>query len=268
MSERPLKDKVIVIVGGTGGIGLSGGLACINAGARIVSIGPDDITTDQHEALESLYQDNGLLYYGDARDPQTTGLAISLAIEKFGRFDGLFHVAGGSGRRWGDGPLHEMSDEGLEQTLALNLYSVVFSNRAAVCAFLEQKQAGAIVNIGSALADEPSPRYFETIAYPTAKGAVETFTRHNAAHYAKDNIRFNIIAPGLTETPMAQRAMKNEAIMRFAATKQPLDGGRPGQPKDLDAAVIYFLSDQSRFVTGQVLKIDGGWSVSEGQYDI
>jgi NAD(P)-dependent dehydrogenase (short-subunit alcohol dehydrogenase family) len=65
---------------------------------------------------------------------------------------------------------------------------------------------------------------------------------------------------------MSQRALGDETIMRYIESKQPLDGGRVGEPSDLEAAIIYFLSDQSKFVTGQVLSIDGGWSVTEGQY--
>jgi NAD(P)-dependent dehydrogenase (short-subunit alcohol dehydrogenase family) len=91
------------------------------------------------------------------------------------------------------------------------------------------------------------------------------FTKSCAAYYAERNIRFNVIAPGLIETPMSKRAASDKQIMSFVATKQPLDGGRIGQPQDLDAAIVYLLSEQSKFVTGQVLAVDGGWSVSEGQ---
>jgi NAD(P)-dependent dehydrogenase (short-subunit alcohol dehydrogenase family) len=75
----------------------------------------------------------------------------------------------------------------------------------------------------------------------------------------------NVLAPGLVETPMSRRAVGDEAIAAFVRSRQPLDGGRIGQPADLDAAVVYLLSDQAKFVTGQVLSIDGGWSVSEGR---
>ena len=74
-------------------------------------------------------------------------------------------------------------------------------------------------------------------------------------------------APALVETPMSRRAAGDEAILDFIRTKQPLDGGRIGRPEDLDAAVVYFQSDASRFCTGQVLSVDGGWSVTEGQYE-
>jgi NAD(P)-dependent dehydrogenase (short-subunit alcohol dehydrogenase family) len=74
-----------------------------------------------------------------------------------------------------------------------------------------------------------------------------------------------VVAPALVETPMSARAQQDEAIMSFIATKQPLDGGRIGRPSDLDAAVVYFLSEASCFATGQVLRIDGGWSITDGQ---
>ena len=77
----------------------------------------------------------------------------------------------------------------------------------------------------------------------------------------------NVLAPGLVATPMAQRAAEDEAIQSFIKTKQPLDGGRIGEPTDLDGAAVFFMSDASKFCTGQVLAIDGGWSVSEGQHE-
>ena len=115
------------------------------------------------------------------------------------------------------------------------------------------------------LASSPSPQLFATHAYAAAKAGIEGFTRACAAHYAPQNIRFNVLSPGLTVTPMSERAQKDERISSFIRTKQPLDGGRMGQPGDLDAAAVFLLSDASRFVTGQVLAVDGGWSVTEGQ---
>jgi len=116
------------------------------------------------------------------------------------------------------------------------------------------------------LGDRPSPQYFATHAYAAAKSAIVGFTKSCAAYYADKQIRFNAILPGLIETPMARRAADDPDIRQYIATKQPLDGGRIGRPQDLDEAVVFFLSDASRFVTGQVLAVDGGWSVSEGQH--
>jgi NAD(P)-dependent dehydrogenase (short-subunit alcohol dehydrogenase family) len=257
-----LEGKVLVVIGGTTGIGLSAVRAFVSAGAKVVAVGVDPAGVD---AASAELKGAARVICGDACDPETSGLAIEEALRAFGGFDGLYHVAGGSGRKFGDGPLHELTDAGWRATLDLNLSSVVYSNRAAVRHFLSRGRGGVVLNVGSVLASSPSPALFATHAYAAAKAGLEGFTRACAAHYAPQNIRFNVLAPGLTATPMSERAQKDERIASFIRTKQPLDGGRIGEPKDLDAAAVYLLSDASRFVTGQVLAVDGGWSVTEGQ---
>lgn len=257
-----LDSKKIVVIGGTTGIGLSAALAFIREGAHVVVVGRN---AESCTTAEQQLDGNGLAMSGDAADPQTAPKAIALCQQIFGGFDGLYHVAGGSGRRFGDGPLHELTLEGWNYTVNLNLTSLMLSNQAAVRAFQTQQSAGTILNMGSVLGSRPSPAYFATHAYAAVKSAVIGFTKSIAAYYAKDNIRANVLAPALVETPMAQRAAKDETIMAFTKTKQPLDGGRIGQPDDLDGAAVYFMSDYSAFTTGQILTVDGGWSVSEGQ---
>jgi NAD(P)-dependent dehydrogenase (short-subunit alcohol dehydrogenase family) len=257
-----LKGKSIVVIGGTAGLGLSSAKACIQAGANVVVVGRGE------ETLKSALVELGSGAQGmvaDAADPKTTPRAIEIALQNFGRFDGLYHVAGGSGRKFGDGPLHEITDDGWDYTLRLNLTSLMLSNRAAVRQFLAQNSGGSILNMGSVLGWSPSPRFFATHAYAATKSAIIGFTQSCAAYYAAHNIRFNVLAPALVETPMAQRAAKDETILAFIKTKQPLEGGRIGWASDLDAAAVYFLGDGSRFTTGQVLAVDGGWTVSEGQ---
>jgi NAD(P)-dependent dehydrogenase (short-subunit alcohol dehydrogenase family) len=263
MEPRTLDNKCVVIIGGTSGLGLAGALACQRAGAHVVVVGLSDKALES--ARDTLGADVAVLA-GDATDATTAPSAIAAAQERFGRFDALYHVAGGSGRRWGDGPLHELSDDGLEKTMALNFNSLAYSNRAALQAFRAQGSGGTILNMASVLADAPSPHHFSTHIYAAAKAAVVGLTKSSAAYYAPDNIRINAIAPGLTDTPMAGRAKSDDAIQQFIKTKQPLDGGRMGAPDDLDSAVTFLLSDSARFVTGQVLGVDGGWSVSEGQF--
>lgn len=257
-----LSGRAVVIIGGTAGLGLSAARACAHAGARLVVVGRDDASL---EPARTELNSSAHVLAGDATDPQTSQRVIQLALHEFGRFDALYHVAGGSGRSMGDGPLHEIPDEGWRKTLDLNAGSMFFSNRAAVRQFLAQKTPGSILNLSSVLAYSPSPRHFATHAYAAAKAAAIGLTTACAAYYAPHGIRFNLIAPGLVDTPMARRAAEDQTVRRYIATKQPLDGGRIGQPQDLDAAVVFFLSDQSRFVTGQVLGIDGGWAVTEGR---
>lgn len=259
-----LANKVFVIIGGTTGIGLSAAKAFIAEGAKVVIVGrnPENVAAAQKDLRGAAHA-----FAGDAASPQTPIKAIQAAIEKFGEFHGLYHVAGGSGRKFGDGPLHEITDAGWENTLSLNLTSLFYSNRAAVQQFLKQDTGGSILNLGSVLAFSPSPQFFATHAYATAKAAIIGLTKSAASYYARFNIRFNVLAPGLVETPMSQRAQQDFTVMEFIANKQPLDGGRIGTPEDLDAAAVFFMSDQSKFVTGQVLAVDGGWCVSEGRYE-
>ena len=119
--------------------------------------------------------------------------------------------------------------------------------------------------MSSVLGFAPSPKYFATHAYAAAKAAIVGFSKSIAAYYAKDDIRVNVIAPALVETPMAKRAANDENILSFIKTKQPVDGGRIGKSTDLDGLAIYFMSDLSKFTTGQLIAVDGGWSISEGQ---
>jgi len=255
-----LSGKSLVIIGGTTGLGLSAAQAFVAAGARVVVVGRK---TDDVEAARLSLGEAAAGLAADACDPLTAPHAIEIALRQFERFDGLYHVAGGSGRRIGDGPLHELTDEGWAFTLNLNLTSMMHSNRAAVRQFLAQEAGGAILNMGSVLAFSPSPQYFATHAYAAAKAGIVGFSKSIAAYYARDNIRVNVLAPALVETPMARRAAGDEAIRTFIKTKQPLDGGRIGQPRDLDAAAVFLMSDGAKFCTGQVLNVDGGWEISE-----
>lgn len=260
---KQLNEKKIVVVGGTTGIGLSAAKAFIGEGAKVVATG-----RNQESALlaREIFGNDGEVLTGDAREPGSAQKAIDLCLKTFGGFDGLYHVAGGSGRRMGDGPLHELTLDGWNKTLELNLTSIMLSNQAAVRTFLERKTAGSILNMSSVLGFSPSPIHFATHAYAAAKAAINGFTKSTASFYARNNIRLNVIAPSLVETPMAKRASEDDRIQAFIKTKQPLDQGRIGQPGDLDGLAIYFMSEQSRFTTGQVIAVDGGWCLSEGQY--
>ncbi|MBB5285532.1 NAD(P)-dependent dehydrogenase (short-subunit alcohol dehydrogenase family) [Rhabdobacter roseus] len=261
--ENWLTTKSIVIIGGTTGLGLSAARAFVRQGANVVVVGrnPESCLMAEVDLGRQARAKQG-----DATQPQTAFDAIQLCVREFGSFDGLYHVAGGSGRKFGDGPLHELSLEGWDTTLNLNLTSLMLSNQAAVRAFMGLNKGGAILNMGSVLGYSPSSHYFTTHAYAAAKSAVIGFTKSIASYYAKYNVRVNVLAPALVDTPMAQRATQDEAIQEFIQTKQPLDGGRNGLPSDLDGAAVYFMSDYSKFTTGQVLTVDGGWSVTEGQY--
>ncbi|MEE3219672.1 MAG: SDR family oxidoreductase, partial [Planctomycetota bacterium] len=172
MTSLQLEGKGIVIIGGTTGLGLSAAEACAEAGASVVVVGRNRDNVDAAVGKIGSVCAGVAGVAGDATHAETALQAIETAVEKFGSFDGLYHVAGGSGRQWGDGPLDQISDEGWQQTIRLNLTSVFCSNRAAVRRFLQQQSGGSVLNMGSVLADCPSPRHFATHAYATAKAAI------------------------------------------------------------------------------------------------
>lgn len=255
-----LAGKTIVVMGGTTGLGLSAARAFIAAGANVFVVGRNE------ERVDKAVAELGPASYGksgDAREPGMAAAVIDSAAARFGGFSGLYHVAGGSGRRMGDGPLHEITDEGWDETLRLNLTSVFYSNRAAVRWFREHSVSGSVLNCGSVLGFSPAAQHFGTHAYATAKSALIGFTRSCAATYSKEGIRFNVVAPALVATPMSERAQSNEEIVNYARAKQPLAVGGIGDVADVDGIAVYFMSDLARGVTGQVMAVDWGWCVSE-----
>ena len=259
-----LRDRVCLVTGSTGIAAASTRrLAAEGASVFVVSR-----TAGHARALaEELEAAGGQAAWSvaDLANEAEVAAAIAAAVERFGRIDGLFAVAGGSGRRFGDGPIHELTAEGWDRTLEINLRSQALTCRAVVRQMLAQEAngsgtRGSILLMGSVTASDPAPEFFATHAYAAAKGATTALMTTMAAAYAGDGIRVNAVAPGLTATPMAERAAGDARIRAYARRKQPL-AGELMDPDEVAHAAVYFLSDESRVVTGQLLKIDGGWSV-------
>ncbi len=264
-----LAGKTCLIVGGTHGIGLASASRFLREGARVVVTGRTQKSTetalDQLGALGPVWA-----FAAEVSDPEAVLKMFRSSLESLGgRLDILFHVAGVSGRRFGDGALHECSVGGWNTVLDSNARGTFLTNREAVKQMLRQEidghgLRGTILNTGSVLGRSPSPEFFGTYAYAASKGALRAMTISAASHYACDRIRFNLLAPGLIETPMSARAVSNPAILEFLVTKQPLAAG-PGTAEDCAEAALYLCEPASRFVTGVELIVDGGWCVSEGQ---
>ena len=264
-----LSGQSCAIVGGTGGIGLASARRFLEEGARVVIGGQDDGA--DRAALEQLEPLGPVAFVAlDVGRADSVAAFFDEAPRWLGgRLDLLVHVAGISGRRRGDGPLHECSEEGWDAVLDINARGAFLSNRAAVRRMRAQPLdghglRGAVVNVGSVLAWSPSPELFGTFAYAASKGAIHAMTLNAAARYAPERIRFNLLAPGLIDTPMAARAVEDPAIRHYLAAKQPLAAG-PGTADDCAEAILSLGAPAARFVTGAVLTVDGGWCVSEGQ---
>jgi len=202
----------------------------------------------------------------DLSDESQVASAVQACVERFGRIDGLFSIAGGSGRRFGDGPIHSVGRDAWDRTLELNLTTQALVCHEVVARMRTQEPnesgtRGSILLMGSVTTSDPAPEFFATHAYAAAKGALTALMTTMAAAYLPDRIRVNVVAPGLTATPMAGRAAADPAIRAYAARKQPL-AGEMMDPDEVAHAAVYFLSDESKAVTGQLLKVDGGWSIA------
>ncbi len=240
-----LQDKVAIVTGGGSGIGLAAARLFAEEGARVTVLdihptSPDSLVVDVTSAPE-------------------VESAIKDVTRKHGRLDILVNVAGGSGRKWGDGPVDSCTLEGWDKTLALNLDSVFYCCKYALQGMLAQGH-GVIVNVSSVLGMVGGDEDFATHAYASSKGAVISLTRSIASYYAPHGIRANVICPSLIATPMSQRAQESEQIRARLPQLQPLTGDF-GTSGDVAQAALYLASDESSFVTGAVLTVDGGWTV-------
>jgi NAD(P)-dependent dehydrogenase (short-subunit alcohol dehydrogenase family) len=250
-----LTGKVILITGASG-IGAATARMATREGAQVF------IAALSAVECESLAKElNGNWLAGDLSDEANAIAAVQSCVDHFGRIDGVFNVAGISGRRFGDGPLHQCSAEGWDTLMTVNARSLFLVSRESLRHMLARGGGGAIVNMASVLAFSPEAEYFATHAYAASKGAILSLTTSAAAYYAKSKIRINAVAPGLVETPMSKRAQENAAIGAYIATKQPLAEGFISAD-DVAAAVIFLMSEEARYITGEVIAIDGGWRVS------
>lgn len=249
-----LQNKVAVVTGGASGIGLATARLFVEEGARVIVFDINGSSDDF--GLLPLNEPSLRVNVTSATEVES---AMKQVVQTYGRLDVLVNVAGGSGRKWGDGPADSCTLEGWEKTLELNLDSVFYCCKYALQVMLIQR-SGVIVTVSSVLGIVGGDDDFATHAYASSKGAVISLTRSIASYYAARGIRANVICPSLIATPMSQRAQESEHIRSRLPQLQPLTGGF-GSPSDVAHAALYLASDESSFVTGSVLTVDGGWTV-------
>src|SRR5229473_1892755 len=198
----------------------------------------------------------------DVRDELAGRNAVVACLDRFGRIDALFNVAGISARDAGDGPLHECKPAAWDLVMDVNAKGTFLMCREVLGVWTRNSQAGVILNMGSVLARHPQRDHFSTVGYAASKGAIEAMSLAAAAYYAPCGIRINVIAPGLVRTPMSARAQANLRITDYVAHKQPLRKGML-TAEDIAKTAFFLLRKDSSPITGQVLTVDGGWTVSE-----
>jgi NAD(P)-dependent dehydrogenase (short-subunit alcohol dehydrogenase family) len=180
------------------------------------------------------------------------------------RLDALGVIAGGSGRPFGDGLLADVSLAAWEATIRLNLTTAFLTAREGLRIMRRVGEGGAMVFVASVAAFDAAPDMTGSHGYSAAKAGMIGLSHAVATTYAREGIRSNVVAPSLVMTPMARRAAADPDTVAYAERKQPLARGFL-QAGDIAGAVAWLCGDASAQITGQIIAVDGGWTVSDGR---
>ncbi len=246
-----LAGKVAFISGGARGMGETEARLFAENGAK-VAIG--DVLEDEGRQVAADIAASGgdaMFVPLDVTSESDWDSAIAATVERYGRLDVLVNNAGISGR----GMVEDTRVEDWERVMDVNAKGVFLGTRYAIPE-MQKAGGGSIINISSQLGlvgtDNSSPQY------QASKGAVRIFTKTTAIQYAADHIRANSVHPGPIVTPMTEERRADPATRELMLSRIPL--ARYGEPMDVAYGVLYLASDESSFVTGSELVIDGGWT--------
>jgi NAD(P)-dependent dehydrogenase (short-subunit alcohol dehydrogenase family) len=241
-----LSGKVAIITGGSRGIGKSTALLFTQNGADVV------ITSKDQSNLDSATREmkNVVAIAGDIRNKIDVENVVKKTLERFGKIDILVNNAGIFPQVK---PLHEISEEEWNEVIDVNLTGQFRFTKAVIPHLM--KTRGCIVNVSSD-AGLKSFENFEADAYTASKGALVLLTKSWAIEYAKYKIRVNCVCPGIVETDMTKPFLRNEIDRSMAISEHPI--GRIGVPEDVAKAILYLVSDDSSWITGAILPVDGG----------
>ena len=248
-------DKVAVVTGAASGIGRATAVVLSDAGARLVLADRDEDNLEQ--TLKMV--DEAIVAPTDVSKQASVGKLIDNAVSHYGRVDVMANVAGIMDA---GGPITSIDEAALDRILAVNLKGVFFGVQAALRVMGEQR-SGSIVNVASAAIDAAPAGL---AGYSMTKAGVQILTRVAAAEGGPLGVRVNCVAPGFIVTPMTQRGArrddgtvddaKMEPLLDYMRKRSVLDA--VGDPEDIANAILYLASDASRFMTGQVLRPNGG----------
>ena len=242
-----LKDKTAIITGGGTGIGLATARAFCKEGAKVILFGR------RKEKLEKAVEKLGgsaIIVQGDMTNNNDLDKLINETLHNFKKIDILVNNAG----LFNGSPLHEISDSQWDEIMDINIRSVFQLTRRVLPVMLSQKY-GSIIHISSILGLIAVP---QVAAYNVSKGALNQFSRSIAVEYGSSGIRSNSICPGLIATDMTADLMKDVDLMKEWSKEYPI--GRFGKLEDVANACLYLASDESSFVTGITLPVDGGFT--------
>jgi len=240
-------DKVAIVTGAGSGIGKATALLLASEGACVVAA---DVTGAEQETASAIGE-GALAVHADVSQAADVEAMIAATVSRFGRLDILFNNAGIEGAQ---APTAECTEETFDRVIGINLKGVFLGMKYAIPAMI-RSGGGSIINAASVAGLVG----FQNIpAYCASKGGVIQLTKTAALEYAKQNIRVNATCPGVIWTPMVQRFVGDnaEARAQFEAL-EPV--GRFGTPEEVAALVLFLASDESSFITGAALPVDGGF---------
>ena len=243
-----LKGKVAVITGGGSGIGRATAELFAREGAKVVvadykaEIGRETVRAIKDAGGEALFVEV------DVSDSAQVQRLVQSALDAYGGINILFNNAG----VLLFGTVQDTEEEAWNRLMSINLTGVFLCTKAVLPHMIEGG-GGSIINLTSSTGAHDAAG--NAVAYVTSKGGVALFTRAAAIDHAQDNVRINAIAPGPTDTPMLRDNLSKEQLEAFAATF-PMN--RLGRPEELANAALFLASDESSFVTGAILAVDGG----------
>ena len=247
-----LDGKVALISGGARGMGESEARLFAQEGAAVV-IG-DILDTEGEAVAASINEGGGRCRYVhlDVRDEAEWQAAVAEAVSRFGSLDVLVNNAGIGSSTF---QIHEEPVDQWDRTIDVNLKGVFLGTRSAIPAMLDAGR-GSIINISSQLGIVGV--HYSGAAYQTAKGGVRIFTKAAALQYAPRGIRVNSVHPGPIATDMTRARRDDPDWLEMMLSRIPM--GRYGAPEEVANAVLYLASDESSFVTGSEVVVDGGWT--------
>ncbi|MFJ5769295.1 SDR family NAD(P)-dependent oxidoreductase [Psychrobacillus sp. NPDC093180] len=245
-----LANKTIIVTGGSKGIGKDIALTFAKLNANVVISGRSE--TALNETLSELhaFNENCIAVQGDMSDIAVVKDLIDQAAATFGTVDVLVNNAGVNIAK----PAMEVTEEDWDTVLDLNLKSAFFASQAAAKYMLAQK-SGKIINIASQMA---FVGYYNRAAYCSSKGGLVQMTKALAVEWAKLGIKVNAVAPTFVETEFTEKMFADEAFKKDVDNRILLEG--LSKPEDVSGAVLYLASNLANFVTGETLKVDGGWT--------
>ena len=245
-----LENKVALISGGAKGMGATEAKLFAREGAKVV-IG-DILEWEGHQTEAEINETGGecLFVHLDVTNEQDWQRAVAATVARFGRLDVLVNNAGIYPR---EPRLEDTGEELWDRIMEINAKGVFLGTKHAIPE-IRKAGGGSIINISSTAG---LVGYLQA-AYSASKGAVRLFTKSTAIQYAKEGIRANSIHPEIIETPGTAAVLSQEAYRQNRMESIPL--GRLGQPEDVAYGALYLASEESSFVTGSELVIDGGWT--------